>query len=340
MGRALEDLGLPENSPANWVIDPDTSLGAAQNASGPRALREGELMNLPPPQFELQGWTQQGGITFLAGARGTHKSRMLAAMGGATVTGGCCYGAQALRSGKVLAVIAEDLPGWGERWRAWRRNEGIPDSVQLCMHTWTEPVNLLTGDGFDLLRRQVSLFDPAVILFDTLSDLITGADENSQQHMTIVRHKFKQLQAGGHSLYIVHHTGYDEKHERGSSVIGGFADTIILARVHDGTIRLENTKQRNGRAFLPLELQFDPKTLVLHQTLPNPRTLSAQQATVLRALQTLALTNPTGVNVGDWKKRCVDVEGVPERTFFDAKRKLLAAGLIAEPNGDGKFIPV
>ena len=83
-----------------------------------RKLREETTL----PEWELDGLTHRGGRTLLVGPRGQHKTRVLAALLGASATGGACYGAQATRHGPVYVVIAEDLPGWKARWFAWPRS--------------------------------------------------------------------------------------------------------------------------------------------------------------------------------------------------------------------------
>ena len=39
-------------------------------------------------------------------------------------------------------MIAEDLPGWHERWFAWRRAEGIEDKGDLMLHGTTKDATL------------------------------------------------------------------------------------------------------------------------------------------------------------------------------------------------------
>src|SRR5688572_26333903 len=47
------------------------------------ALTETELRNVPAPEWDLQDRIQRGGITMIVGPRGSHKSRVLAAVSGA-----------------------------------------------------------------------------------------------------------------------------------------------------------------------------------------------------------------------------------------------------------------
>lgn len=196
-----------------------TPLRAVEEADPRRrALTESELRALPAPAWEHELWTQRGGCTLLVGPPGSFKSTVLAALLGASATGGASYGIRALRQGTVYAIVGEDLAGWNARWSAWRQAAGIPDDVSLPLHTFTHLVNLFSGEGFADPLASVEAVNPVVIAADPLSDLITGADENSAKDMGRVRERFRQLMRGGRSLVVCQHTGWDESRERGSSV--------------------------------------------------------------------------------------------------------------------------
>jgi hypothetical protein len=299
-----------------------------------RALTERELRNVPTPEWEHEGRMQQGGIVLVVAPRGMHKTRALVAMLGASVTGSDCYGAMANRIGPVYAVIAEDLEGWRARWFAWRADARFPDRDVLDLHTWTEPVNLYTGAGFDPLLADIERVDPILIGLDTIADLTTGADENSQRDMGIVRDRLKRLTRNRRSVVAVHHTGHDESRERGSSVLGAMAHTIIMLKAEGDDIVMSCSKQKNGAPFAPVRLEFDPEALVLRPAGVSPVLhLPTQQAVVLGALRMLATGNGAGVDIAAWQARCVNVEGVKRRTFFDAKLKLMQAGRVVELDG-------
>jgi AAA domain len=249
-----------------WAFDDIAHVDrAAASPKSPsrRALTERELRHVPAPEWEHTGLTHRGGRTLLVGPRGQHKTRALAALLGASVTGGACYGMPTTRHGAVYAVIGEDAPGWQARWFAWRQAEGIADDEELALHTHIEAVNLYTGRGFDDLLADIARVAPIVIGLDPLSDLTTGADENAQKDMGIVRDRLKRLTEGGRSVIVTHHTGYNESRERGSSVLGAMADTVILMQAEDGDIVLTCRKQKNAAPFVPLRLTFDSEALVL-----------------------------------------------------------------------------
>ena len=229
-----------------------------------RALTERELRYVPAAQWEHEPWTQRGGCTLLIGAPGSFKSTLLAALLGASASGGAIYGnVYARRQGAVYAIVGEDLSGWNARWMAWRQSAGIPEDVVLPLHTFADSVNLFTGEGFEEMLADVREVKPIVIGLDPLSDLITGADENSAKDMGRVRDRCKLLMGSDRSLMICQHTGWDESRERGSSVFRAFADTRMVMKATSGDVVMRCGKQRNKAAFAAVRLRFDSERHVL-----------------------------------------------------------------------------
>ena len=244
-----------------------------------RSLTERELGLVPAPRWEHDGWTQRGGCVLIVGPPGSFKTVMVAGLLGASAIGGASFGVRALRRGPVYAVIGEDLGGWQARWQAWRRAARVPDGVTLPLHTFADDVNLFTGENFEALLTDVEAVNPCVLAVDPLSDLIAGAEENSAKDMGLVRNRFKKLMRGGRTLLVSAHTGWDESRERGSTVMRGFADTRLVLRANErGEVLVRCRKQRNGRAFDPVTLQFDPESLVLGDAARAPAVVAVSES--------------------------------------------------------------
>ena len=308
-----------------------------------RALTEQELFNVPAPSWELEMRTEQGGFNVITGPRGSYKTFLIASMVFALTSARAWFGAQALRAGPVMVVPLEDLRGWRKRWEAARSAAGLTADERLAVYTWPHPVNLFTGQGVDDLQREADRLRVIHLVLDPWADAITGADENSQKDVGIAIGRVKQLRGQGRSVTVVHHTGHDESRERGSTVLGGAADTMMLMKGDrdTGSVLVECAKQRNGERFAPLRLDFDPGALVLRSAgVSLVSQLPKQQQTVLDALRTLTTNNGhhAGVGIKAWLERSCHVEGVKRRTFFDAKRKLLDAQRVQEVDGE-KFLP-
>jgi hypothetical protein len=333
-------LRLVSLRPGDAVDDPD-ERPRVTCVHRPRALTEAELFNVPAPAWEIEKRIEVGGFNVITGPRGIFKTFLLALLVRTVTCGGSSWlGAQAVRTGPVMVVPLEDLRGWRARWEAARRDAGIDYIVPAF--TWPHPVNFFTGTGVNDLHVEADRLGIVHLIVDPWADGITGADENSQKDVGIALGRIKQLRNDGRSITIVHHTGHDESRERGSTVLGGIADTMLLLKRDrengDGRVIVECSKMRNGERFAPVRLEFDKVALVLRPACVSliPQ-LPKQQGTVLTSLRALN-TNGSGVDIAAWMARCVKVEGMPRRTFFDAKKKLLDGGLVQE-SAAGRFQP-
>src|SRR5262249_6661331 len=99
---------------------------------------------------------------------------------------------------------------------------------------------------------------PVAIVWDTLSRTMIGGDENSSRDMaTYVAAVDRVKETFGCTAIVQHHSGHNSAdRERGSSVLGGAADTIIALRERDGLLTLECEKQKDASEFAPIPLQL------------------------------------------------------------------------------------
>ena len=97
---------------------------------------------------------------------------------------------------------------------------------------------------------------PSLIVFDTLSRMLTGLDENSAKDASIAVKRVEEVKREfGCTVMVVHHTGKDGKAERGSSAFHGGFDTLIHAEAHDGQCHLHVKKQKDGERPDALTMQ-------------------------------------------------------------------------------------
>jgi hypothetical protein len=306
----------------------------------PRALSELELFNVPKPAWEIESRIEVGGLNVITGPRGIYKTFLLALLVRALTCGGSWLNAKALRTGPVMVVPLEDMRGWRARWEAARRDGGIDSNERLSIYTWPHLVNFYNASGVDDLHAELTRLGIVHVIIDPWADSIAGADEDSQKDVGIALGHLKQLRSNGRSVTVIHHTGHDESRERGSTVLGGVADTMLLLKRDrengDGRVIVECSKMRNGERFAPVRLEFDKAALVLRPACVSlvPQ-LPKQQSTALAALRALVV-NGAGVDITAWVNRCTKVEGMPRRTFFDAKKKLIESGVVQEPE-PGRF---
>ncbi len=104
-------------------------------------------------------------------------------------------------------------------------------------------VHLIDEEGQNTIREIVEEVKPEVVILDPWQELITGFNENSDEHMGVARKFITQLIDDYKvTAFIVQHTGRDEaKGGRGHSGLKGWRDTqIVLKRKNEQVdVRIE-----------------------------------------------------------------------------------------------------
>jgi hypothetical protein len=145
----------------------------------------------------------------------------------------------------------------------------------------------------------------------------------------------------------VHHTGWDESRERGSSVLRSSADTLILQNCNDAKlITLKCVKQKDTEEFADIKLRpiteqvLDGKSYVLQLASQQVDEKSAALTGKQReALDVLRRRFPGGATHAQWLTALPDAFN--ERTLYRAEDALVVAGLIRR-NGKRRamFLPI
>jgi hypothetical protein len=91
----------------------------------------------------------------------------------------------------------------------------------------------------------------AVVVPDALADMIGELDENSSKDINqVYRNVWRVVQKNKGCFFIPHHSGWDEKRERGSTAIRAKSDILVQITKFDpgaGIIKLKHHKRRGGR---------------------------------------------------------------------------------------------
>jgi hypothetical protein len=112
----------------------------------------------------------------------------------------------------------------------------------LCKHS----PNLLVNTGIDGLRHAVEVFNPALIVVDTLAAAFSGIRENEAEDMSIVVRYLRSLTVDGAAVIAVHHSPKGGDTPRGHSVLNGDADVGLMLTRDGKTVRGSLSKNRNG----------------------------------------------------------------------------------------------
>lgn len=146
----------------------------------------------------------------------------------------------------VLYCALEGAQGFRNRVLAAVHHHQVKPDYRLRF--MFDPIDLADPKSLDRLAATAGRFASQLIIIDTLAAALAGkVDESSNQHMAEVIDNAKRLSLmTGATVLLTHHTGHDERHERGATALRGGVDTSIsINRRKNGRYwRLE--KQRDG----------------------------------------------------------------------------------------------
>lgn len=229
--------------------------------------------------------------------------------------------------GPVIYIVAEGLGMMPDRLVSWwqENKRSLPSSDKLLLYG--DAVQLKDVESVLAFHREVrdtlGKVNPSLIIFDTLSQCLIGANENSPEDMSKVngllaafRHNYK-----GCSTMIVHHTGYEGDHERGHSSLPASAATRIKVDERMGQLVIECEKQRGGREFNAVFVDKVPvgNSLVFLPAAEPAKTLThyTLNGRHLKILVPL-VDNTVGMLARDLQART----SLPERAFLRYKSEL------------------
>lgn len=154
--------------------------------------------------------------------------------------------------GRVVYIAAEGVVSFRRRIKAWTlaNNFEVSDlDDQLKFVSW--PMQL--HKGVDNLLKLARPIEPSLIVVDTLAASSVGVVENTGEGVgPVIESILKIRKELGASVMVVHHTGWNEEHERGSSHLRGMVDTSIQMQAPK-----EWKKTRNRKRTLHCEKQRD-----------------------------------------------------------------------------------
>jgi len=236
-------------------------LNGSANAAVPAGLRDkllsrAELRNLPTPEPLIDNTLDRRTSALLYGYWGTCKSFLALDWCSCVATGKPWQG-RPVQQGKVLYVAAEGAYGLDRRliaWeKAWHREVAeltvYPDKVDLLDRGAVREIEQLCGE-----QRY------ALVVFDTVSRCMAGADENSAGPMSLVvdaLDRVKRATVDGTVLGL-HHTGKDKVTNRGSSVLESGMDTAYRVEGDPLLISLTREKRKDGPREDRLQLRLLP----------------------------------------------------------------------------------
>lgn len=222
-----------------------------------------ELENMPPPEWLVHETIGQESLSVIYGDPGAGKSFIALDMALRIAHGMDWHGVKTKATG-VLYIAGEGARGLGKRVKGWRKKhdmEGV-DAPFLLL-----PVAVQILDPFQrakLIRTINAAIERAgfaigLIVIDTVSRALAGADENGQESMSafVAACDEIKLHTGG-AVIGVHHSGKDkEKGMRGSTVLLGGCDASIRISKSEKIVTLKTEKQKDAEEAEPIYMRME-----------------------------------------------------------------------------------
>lgn len=218
------------------VDDMFGAVEAAQQATRKRfeLLTDGDLQTRPDPKWLIARHIPEDGIGLLYGDPGTGKSFTAQDMALSIATGKDNWHGDSIapNAGPVLYIAGEGAGDFKLRVKAWKTvnyaaDEMIPaDRFRVLI----EPMNFMRKEDIEQLLaavEQAGIKDLSLIVVDTVSRAAAGADENSQQDMSIFVQALDALRTKTGAFVLGVHHASKAGQMRGSTVLAGAADVVL-----------------------------------------------------------------------------------------------------------------
>ena len=114
-----------------------------------------------------------------------------------------------------------------------------------------EGLDLMDQQQVDQIIEELLEFadDWKLIIFDTQADHMPNGDEDKAKDFTVIKKALQRIaHATGAAVGVVHHTGWDDSRERGSSRQRQALDVVMQIKDQ----RITNIKQKFGQKFEPI----------------------------------------------------------------------------------------
>jgi KaiC/GvpD/RAD55 family RecA-like ATPase len=340
-------------------------------------LRIRDLADLPRREWLVDGLLPKGGVSLLFGESGVGKSFVAIDMS-VRIAAGESVLDRPTASGPVFYVALEGHTGLYDRFRAVCEEIGVLDADHLRLVVRTRSLDLLSSDSVGELISAVQSAaadrhtGAALVVIDTLSRAMPGADENSPGVMNGAVTALTRVQhETGAAVLVIHHSGKTaERGARGHSSLRAAVDAELLVSRDKLGRALTVTKQRDGADLIKVPFDLIPvadgdgtvTTLIVRPLEPHgSQQMTRLKAAAQKALKALkealrasgkqlepaeadALQVPRGARVvgrSQWLEACREV-GLSKGTA-DAVRKAMGraanelrdVGLLAEA---GEFV--
>lgn len=210
-----------------------------------------EMLNLPEPEWLLDGIIPTLGLGVMYGQPGAGKSfiAMDMALKIASYEQGALY------------IAAEGGGGYGSRLRAWCNHHQLSANLPIMFMPFAN-LNLVNEEDVKNLIidiKHTHNFSPAFVVIDTLARCMSG-NENSAGDMGVaIRHVGLLAQKMNCFILLIHHSAKGNSATmRGSGALHGACDVAIQIEREYDTITVSCKKAKYARQFKDYQLYLLP----------------------------------------------------------------------------------
>lgn len=220
-------------------------------------LDSAALDNIPAPEPVIRDVLYLDTIARVYGESGSFKSFITLDFAGCVGTGIDWHG-HPVRKGLVVYIVAEGARGVRKRVRAWEQHHRRPMSNVKFL---PRPVQSRSTE-WDVLLAACERLQPTLIIVDTQARVTVGVEENSATEMGVFVDKVEKLRAAsGACVLLVHHSGYNGGHGRGSTSVKGAMQTeLSVSRrgkgARDTVVTLATGKQKDDEELADVQFKL------------------------------------------------------------------------------------
>jgi hypothetical protein len=207
-----------------------------------------------PMEWAVSKMLPYGGLLLFSGKYGAYKSLWALFMAAGIESGTSVFGRKVLRKIPVLYVDRENHQQTvGER----RTGIGLPENAVRYWGDWLEGQETPKLD--DPRLAEFAIRDKGVIIFDSLTDWLAGANENDPSAMTDIMRQFRRLARLGAGVIVLHHADKYRSGYRGTTAIPAGVDMAMKAqKTEDGVLQIREEKFRMCASWeMDVAFQFD-----------------------------------------------------------------------------------
>ena len=277
-------LAEEEQPPAN--PRPRRSRDAADLVAEHRIMSTRRLLDMPDPDWFIEGLIPEAGMLVLHGDPGSRKT-FIALDWMAHAAHGLDWHGRKITPGAVLYVLGEGVAGLGKRLRALAKGMGI-DPYLLKIDWMPQPLNIykVSEKAIPYWAEFVAIRNYKYVVFDTLHKNTYGMDENSAQDMGTAFANAKAIAPDAQIIFVHHDT--KKGGTRGSSSIEGDVDAVISVK-STGTLSsvIKSDKIRDAEAFDNIEIHFDEddeSNSIYIKTVGSPAPSATKRQLIVKAV--------------------------------------------------------